>query len=657
MCGVAALVGTPHEGVDSDAALRAIADRGPDGAARWSDDSLLLLASRLAHWDEGSPWQPFVDGEGGAAAFNGELFNLTELQGVLRRPGASEVEVLLAGVRERGPEFLRHVDGQFALITRSTPDSPTLLARDRFGIAPLYWAETPGGVAAGSDLRAVLALRGTDATIDADGLTAILTDWAPTGDLSPYAGVHQVRPGHVVTVDVASGVSAVPARWCEPIGARVQVAAGGSVPLPRDVSGEADQEAVARVAHGRVSTDATPRAAMEDAAVDGPSLVDDAAMDALEDAVRRSVRVRLRSTGTVAPLLSGGIDSTILGGFAREEGADLALALCREGDDLVGERQREVAAALDMSLVQHELTPAEVVDGLVEYVSTRRMPLVRLGPVGMTVLARRARREGIRGVLSGEGADELFAGYDSYRLLAARAGAFGDPTRLPWGRFGAPEFGAERGAVWARSYWRGLVAFSGGAGARRLDILRPVAEILRSPWREAILDPAAPPPTDDDALDPSEIRRRLDVEHLLGAYLLTVQGDHAWMEEGVELRPPYLASPVADWALSRPVSQFVRISEGKVPVRALLPRLAERRPALAGLGFAKAAFRVDVGFVMRDPGQFERLASLALRAPDEVIDVAALARRLEAVRGAGTCGEAESELLTLAASLGVLADG
>ncbi|WP_040633711.1 asparagine synthetase B family protein [Mobilicoccus pelagius] len=606
---MAALVGAPHIGADVDAAAAAIAGRGPDGVTRWSDESLLLVSSRLGHWDEGTAQQPFVDGRGGVAAFNGELFNLVELQDVLGRPGASEVEVLLAGVQAQGPEFLRRVDGQFALVARCTAEGPVLLARDRFGIAPLYWAQTPGGVAAGSDLGAVLALRGGDATANPAGLTAILAEWAPTGELTPFEGVHQVPPGHVVTVTPSpDGVVLGVARWVPPIG--------------------------------------DPRSG---------ATCDEAALDALERAVRDSVRARLRSTGTVACLLSGGIDSTIVGGFAREEGADLGLALCLQGDDLVGERQREVADALGMRLVQHELTPGEVVDTLAHYVSTRRVPLVRLGPVGMTALARRAARGGIRGVLSGEGADELFAGYDSYRLLAARAGAFGDPKRLPWAAFGAPEFGADRGPVWARSYWRGLVAFSTGAGARRVDILRPVADLLRPPLREAVLEPAAAAPMDGTG-DPLEARRRLDVENLLGAYLLTVQGDHAWMEEGVELRPPYLAAPVAEWASARPVTQFVRIDQGKVPVRALLPRLAQRRPALAGLGFAKAAFRVDVSFVQRDPAAFDRLAEYAAACPDRFVDHDALTHRIEQVRAAGACSEAESELLTFAASLGILAN-
>ncbi|WP_040160006.1 asparagine synthetase B family protein [Mobilicoccus massiliensis] len=588
---------------------------------RWADDTLLLVCSRLAHGDEGAPGQPYVEPDGAAAAFDGVVFNLGELQGEVGRPGASEVEVLLAGLCEHGPGFLRRVDGQFALVARCSAGGPVLLARDRFGIAPLYWAPTATGVAAGSNLPAVPALRGdprsgTGTRFDHDGLVSILADWAPTGSLTPYAGVHQVRPGHIVTVATDAGT-------------------------PRVVSDE-------RWAP-------TPVSALKPSASASPS--EDEIVQ-LEAAVRESVRARMRSTGRVACLLSGGIDSTIIGAIARDEGASLGLALALEGDDLVAGRQREVAEALGIDLVQHQLVPREVVDTFEAYVRTRRMPLVRLGPVGMTALARRARAEGISGVLSGEGADELFAGYDSYRILAAREGRFGDPRRLPWAQFGVPEFGAGRGAVWARSYWRGLVSFSASAGSRRLDILRPVNDLLRSPLRDAVLGAAPTRPDEHSpAADPLEARRQVDLAHLLGGYLLTVQGDHAWMEERVELRPPYLASPVADWALSRDVREFVRISEGKTPIRALLPRLAQQRPALAGLGFAKAAFRVDVAFVVREPEQFDRLAGFALGCPDDLVDRAALRTRIDAIRAAGTCSEAESELLTFAASLGVLGQG
>lgn len=644
MCGVAGVIGPRPADCNVEAAAAALVDRGPDGSSSCASsgdvrrdgsgcgcgggdgdgDALLLLASRLAHWDEGSPWQPFAEPDGSVAAFNGELFNLAQLQELLDRPGISEVEALLVGLRRLGPEFLRHVDGQFAVVARPVPGGPVIVARDRFGIAPMYWAPTPGGAVVASNLAALSALRGPLA-IDTDGLAGVLADWAASGATTPWEGVHQVRPGHALVVD-AGTVDDV--RWAE-------------APAPN----AAPATAVEPVAGAEV--------AEQWADVEIPDL------DSLERALREAVGVRLRSTGTVACLISGGIDSTVIGAIAREEGAGLGLALCLEGDDLVGERQRHVADVLGMDLVQHMLTPAETVDCLERYVRTRHLPLLRLGPVGMTALARRARAEDIRGVLSGEGSDELFAGYDSYRILAARAGAFGPPARLPWAEFGTPEIGGDRGPVFAKSYWRALIAFSADAGARRVDILRPVAELLRSPLREVVTGEAPVPDTADPTSprleDPLEARRQIDLERLLAGYLLTVQGDHAWMEEGVELRPPYLASPVADWALHRSVRDFVSIEQGKRPVRALLPRLAQRNPALADLGFAKAAFRVDVSFVMRDPEQFERLAVWAGSCPDTVVDHAAVSSRIDAIRQSGTCSESESQLLIFAASMGLLA--
>lgn len=658
MCGVAAIIGDVPSDADLDAAASAIARRLPEGIARFDGKGLVLITpritSRLAHVDGGSLRQPWIGPHEEAAAFSGELFNLGVLQEILNRPGASEIEVLVAGLRELGPEFLRHVDGQFAAVIRPAPDGPTFAVRDRFGIAPLYWAELPHGIALASNLGAVFALRGAEAEYDPGGLASILAHWAPTGQSSPYVGVHQVRPGHALTI--SDGRLIADKRWAASEAAtsavRERSLSGAHAGLPRDQGFENSEN--------------------------GGAVGAESDLDELETAVRDAVRGRLRSTGRVACLLSGGIDSTIIGALAREQGTELGLALCLQGEEVVAQRQRQVADALGMELIQHILTPAETVELFEEYVRTRRVPLVRLGPVGMTALARRARVEGIHGVLSGEGADELFAGYDSYRILAARGGLFGPAITLPWGDFGLPEFGADRGQTWARSYWRSLIAFSTDAGARRLDILRPVADIFRSPLRQAITgnsdvgsarasvsaQPQSPStlgglPDDpgnqtldlDSPTAPLNERRDIDLAHLLAGYLLTVQGDHAWMEEGVELRPPYLATPVADWAMRYDPTQFVSVRTGKLPVRALLRRLALRCPALAELDFAKAAFRVDVNFLLRDPLAFERFADLAARCPDDLIHSGRLLSRVDHIRAIGSCSEAESMLLTLAASL------
>jgi asparagine synthase (glutamine-hydrolysing) len=601
MCGIAVVVGDDPgvslAGVDTVSAAHALTRRGPDETVTLHDGSAVFISSRLTHWTAGAATQPYVGPDGTTAVFNGELFNLEELAAGVGMAGGSEIAVLAEGIRTVGVDFLTRVDGQFAVVVRVGQDGPVYAARDRFGVCPLYVVREGDRTAVASNLAALTALTGRDHPLSAAGLAGIVTDWAPTGGRTPYEGIHQVLPGHAVLLNAGD---AAPVRWSAP-------------PVDHD---------------------------------DRPSDLAD-----FETRLRDSVAIRMRSTTPIACLLSGGIDSTVIGGIAAELGASTGIGLYLDGDDLVRDRQRQVADALQMSLIHHRLDPVETVDLLAEYVATRRIPLVRLGPVGMMSLARRTRAEGIRGVLSGEGADELFAGYDSYRLIAARAGMFGDPQGLPWSDFGAPEFGIERGPRWARAYWRGLIALSPQAPTRRGDVMRPVFGLLRPPLIAALEQAQA-----GDAADQTLVsRRQADIDVLLGSYLLTVQGDHAWMEEGVELRPPYLGNPVADWALAQDPASFLSLADGKLPVRQLLARLAVQRPALAGLGFAKAAFRVDSSFVLRSPEASGRLRELMSRCPQELVDAVAVRERWDRCVGAGTCSEAESMLFLLTASLGVLA--
>ncbi len=620
MCGFALAIGAriagDVPGAPSPEVDAALARRGPDSTSHHREPGLNVVTTRLTHWEEGASAQPLVTQDGGLAVFNGELFNLPQLQAAIGRPGASEIETLLYGFRLEGPEFARRIDGQFAAVVRPFADSPVLAVRDRFGICPLYLTQRGTTSVLASSLEALTALAGGEFTLDIAGVASILHDWAPTHGLTTYTGVGQVAPGMVV--ELRHGEPPVTRAWADARAAAVTGAAADAV-----------------------TPAGTP---LDDSALTGADL------DELAGLMRESVRARMRSTSQIVCLLSGGIDSTIIGALAREEGARTGLALYLDGDTMVHDRQVQVADALGYELIHHRLRPRAAVALLAEYVRTRRVPLVRLGPVGMMSLAHRARSEGIRGVLSGEGADELFSGYDSYRILAGRAGRFGDPRRLPWEQFGDPEFGADRGPRWARTYWRAVIGLSATAGNRRADIMKPVAELFRPRLREAFDRAAALP--EDFGL---EHRRQADLRDLLGSYLLTVQGDHAWMEEGVEIRPPYLATPVARWALRRDPATFVDIANGKLPVRALLQRLAADRPELADLGFAKAAFRVDASFILREQDASADLRHLVVACPDDLLDASAVTDRFDRAVSAGTCSESESMIFLLAASLGVLA--
>lgn len=611
MCGIAASL----FGVDASVPPRgggrlreALRGRGPDTIDDRRGPGFHVWASRLALWDEGSAEQPFV-APGAVGVFNGELYNLPELQARLGLPGASEIEVLTRGVLTRGPAFLDAIDGQFAGIAIDPADGRAVVFRDRFGIAPLYVRALAGEVLVASD---PMVLDGLDAaataTFGAAGLAGVLCDWGVPSPASPWAGVGQVRPG--TAAEVRGGV----------LGEAVSWASEWRPSGPAEASPEADA-------------------------------------DELLDLLREAVRLRTRSTHEVTVALSGGVDSTIIGALAAREGVRRSFGIVTSLDPVAGERQLEIARAVGLEHRHVEITPDDLLEGFFDFVDTRRTPLVRLGPVGMTLLARFVHSRGIRCVLSGEGADELFCGYDSARVQAARAGVFGDPARLPWGEFGSAEM-TGGGPAWHAAYWRTQVASDSGPLGRH-HVITPLLGFLRPAVLEAVEARRAEAEAANGAAKASgasgiETRRRDDLRHLLDSYLLTVQGDHAWMPESVEQRPPYLSAPVAHWALTRPAERMVSLSQGKLPVRTVLARLAREVPAMAGFDFDKSAFRLDAALIMRSETAADGLAAAVRACPDDILDVAAVSARLDACRRAGRVSEAESMLLLFAASLGRL---
>ncbi len=615
MCGIAVILPRPGRAVeptDPAALAAALARRGPDVTGRWRSPVAGMWASRLILWDEGRAEQP-AEIDGVVGCFNGELFNLDALRARLGRPGASEIEVLCAGVNRWGPAFLSGIDGQFAGVVVQVADGRAVAFRDRFGICPLYVTETPAGTAIASDLQALAAITpGPRPSIDLPGLAAAVAEWAAPPPSTPWVGVRQLLPGQALHVE------------------------GGRVVATTEwAATPADGLAVSRSWAG-----------------DGPPSA--AELDELEAAVRGAVRSRTRSVGRLAVSVSGGVDSTVIGALAAEAGVRRSFGLVVDGDDRLTAWQQTVADAVGLEHTVHVLRPADLLADLVDFVATRRVPLVRLGPVGMTGLAGTVRRAGITAVLCGEGADELFGGYDSARVLAARDGSFGPPAQLNWGEFGAPEFAAERGPAWAAAYWRSLIGLGTSTPTRRSGILAAHAALFGPELSRAMEHHwAMPPPA---AAGPAaDARRDADLGTLLAGYLLTVQGDHAWMEEGVEQRPPWLADDVARWALSRPVRRLVAIGEGKVPVRDVLRRLTAHHPALTTANVPKEAFRVDASVLLGDAAVWASFTELIAACPGELLDVPAVLARAAACRAAGRCSEAESMILVLGASLGVLA--
>ena len=611
MCGIAVALRQP--GVDGppvdEAALHAaLHRRGPDAFASWTSDEswssggIAVWASRLVLWDEGNADQPYVSNDGLVAVFNGELFNLHTLCTSMGMEGASEVEVLTRGIREHGLAFLSRIDGQFAGVVIDQRTGRTTAFRDRFGICPLYYAVNERGCVLASDLQAVAALdAGLDVEWSAAGMAEVLCEWAAVAPSSPWTAIRQIGPGVAVCIE-----------------------RDGSL---------------------RESTWATPWRPQPDRSASTP---------ALTEAIRRSVRDRTRSVGAIAVSLSGGIDSTIVAALATEVGIRRSFGLTLATEPSVERQQRAIVDILELEHDVLELQPADVFRDFVEFVSTRRVPMVRLGPIGMMGLARFVRGHGCTSILCGEGADELFCGYDSYRVLAARDGQFGAVGQIDWTEFGAPEFGAGRGPAFHAAYWRSLVDLDANRSLHRRSIVAPLQSFLGPALHGHVARRLGIEPERSAGRSPIEQRRHDDLVGLLPAYLLTVQGDHAWMEQAVEQRPPWLANDVAELALTGQASGYLSPSQGKLPVRAVLRELSRDHPRLAEFDADKAAFRVDCSLFLADPGTWDAVVAAIGACPTEWIDVPAVLQRATACARARRCSEQESMLLLFAASLGIL---
>lgn len=609
MSGIGVVIGDTTD-QERCAAMEALSGRGPDSCGSSVRPGITVLSCRTAPRDEDDPGQPYLSERGDIAVMNGEIFNARHLQDSLGMAGASPTAVLVEGVHRHGPRFLQRIDGQFAFVMHRA-DGVTLAARDRFGICPLFYSLTAGRQTYASTITVLQSLSVQGQRFSVAGLASLLRDWACEAPHTPYEGIAQLLPGHVMTVSAAGDVEL--SRWTAPPGAY-----------------------------------AAHRA--EDAGD----------LAALEEELQEAIRARKRSTGSVACLISGGVDSTVIAALAAREGVRRGLALWGEDDEETRDRQRQVAAALGMDLIQHRLDASEVMSTFRRYVETRRTPLSRLGPVGMTALARRARAEGIVAVISGEGADELFCGYDAYRLAAAGGGLFGDATELDWSLFGRAEIGVGRSDSWHRAYWQALIGLR--RATVRWSLLTPVTgffgPVLAECWAE-VQRPAGPPVEGD--MSPEEVRswlwthRQRDLDSLLASYLLVAQGGHAWAVEGVELRAPYLSAAVADRALAMHPADLVTVQRGKLPVYGLLERAAARHPALYDLGFAKSAFRVDAQFLVRDQQAYAEMREAVAACPAELVRTDALLKRLSRIGEAGVMSEAESMIVVLAASFGFLA--
>ncbi|HVE67624.1 MAG TPA: asparagine synthase (glutamine-hydrolyzing) [Solirubrobacteraceae bacterium] len=380
MCGIAGCVCPPGSEPDRSALARmadTLEHRGPDDVGVEVAGRVGLVHRRLSIVDPTPAGHQPMELDGGRwwLTYNGEVFNHLELRAALgARPwrGGTDTETLLHALDAWGEDAIARCNGLYAFAALDRDRGRLLLVRDRFGVKPLYVARHAGALWFASEIRALLAAGVPRAARPEVVAHAVAYGWSG-GAPTPIDGVDRVAPGTLLDVDLET-LAVRERRWDDPAGA-------------------VDPERAAALAR-------RPRAALA---------------AELEDELRASVRRRLMADVAVGTMCSGGLDSSLITAFARDEHPRIvaynAAVVDQPGAD-EGPWAELVAGALGVELRTARLDADAWRAGLVPAVVHNELPLIHESSVPMAMIAAMAHGDGVKVLLSGEGADELFAGYD-----------------------------------------------------------------------------------------------------------------------------------------------------------------------------------------------------------------------------------------------------
>ena len=384
MCGIAGLFNWPVAGVEAQAMIERIAHRGPDAEGVWSyvDDavSVHLGHRRLSIIDvRVTNNQPFVK-DGLVFAYNGEVYNFQELRTELEGLGATfrtsgDTEVVLEAWRHWGPAALPRLRGMFAFALYDERTRRMVLARDQFGIKPLYVARRGNGVAFGSELKALTPAIGPIEIDGAGVVSSLMYYWIPEQHCVAK-GVEKLQPGH----------------WAE-------INPGQPLKIHRFFNPVTDLRSNVRLT-----------------------------ADDLAGIMEDSVRKHLIADVPVSCFLSGGLDSSLITALAARHNPNIdAYTISFRAEDQKLEAMPDdlhyakvVADKFGVKLNVIEIAP-DIVNMLPQMVSILDEPIGDAAAINTVLICRAAREAGVRVLLSGMGADELFGGYRKHYacLLAA----------------------------------------------------------------------------------------------------------------------------------------------------------------------------------------------------------------------------------------------
>ena len=357
--------------------------RGPDSAGYFVDHSVALGFRRLSIIDLESGDQPIYNEDGTVVLLcNGEIFNYVELKKGLIGKGhrfrtRSDVEVLLHLYEEHGVDFLDKINGQFAFVIYDRKNRRLFLARDHFGINPLYYTMVNGSFIFASEIKAILEHPQAPREVDLTGLDQILSFPGLVSPRTMFKGIHSLKSGHYILVE--NGAVSVREYWDLDY-----------PPLGASSISKSENEYV----------------------------------DELKELLTRSVRYRLQSDVPVGFYLSGGLDSSLIGALINQLGPNTqrhSFSIGFTDADISETKHQRLMAQFTRSIHNEIIFDwSEIVERLSQMIYHSECPVRESYNTCSLALSAAAKNAGVKVVLTGEGADELFAGYVGYRFDSFR---------------------------------------------------------------------------------------------------------------------------------------------------------------------------------------------------------------------------------------------
>jgi asparagine synthase (glutamine-hydrolysing) len=377
MCGIAGWFNSSENKIQLEAMLQCLKHRGPEGTGYYQSELVSFGNTRLAFVDLPTGQQPLSNESGTIwLTCNGEIFNHLELRQQLAQRHTfktnCDVEVILHLYEEYGIQGFTLLNGQYAFAIWDTLKQEFILCRDRLGICPLFFTFVDERLYFASEIKAFLSVEDIKPEIDLETLQAIWTLWTSLPQKTLFKNIYEVLPAHYIILKAGERVAPQKSYW---------------------------------------QLDFNEK-----------NWSEDSALETFMELFDNAVRIRLQADVPIAAYLSGGVDSSLIAAFASKYASELhTFSIAFQHPDFDESKQQSIVAN-HLGTKHHvtRYTADDLASALPKMVWHTELPQLRAGPISMLLLSQSVNQHHFKAVLTGEGADEFFMGYDIFKETAIR---------------------------------------------------------------------------------------------------------------------------------------------------------------------------------------------------------------------------------------------